>query len=108
MIPMPTRIFGYAAAALGLALAVNAIIVAYVGVYDIAYTRALIVYASVASVLLGCPLAAAVPKERTLLLVFAWLADIVAVAAFTVAIWYFVSAADELSTMLVSYDNTDI
>lgn len=108
MIALPTRIFGYVAAALGLALAINAIIVAYVGVYDIAYTRALIVYASVVSVLLGCPLAAAVPEGRKFLLMLAWLADIAAVAAFTIAIWYFVSAADELSTMLVSYGDTDI
>lgn len=93
---------------IGFAIAANAVLIAYIGTFDIAYTRALIVYASVVAVLLARPLAAQVPAERPLLRSAAWLVDFGALSALTGSMWFFLRSADDLINMLVTYDTLDI
>ncbi|MEX0729828.1 MAG: TRAP transporter fused permease subunit [Aquisalimonadaceae bacterium] len=108
MKPSPLLLASWSAGAIGFALAVYAVVVAYVGIFDIAYTRALVVYTSIIAVLLSHPLAAAIAEDRKLLRCAAWGADLAAIAAITIAIWFFLKSADNLATMLVSYGTLDI
>lgn len=104
----PARLAYFAAGTISFALAINAIVVAYIGIFDIAYTRALIVYASIVAVLLSHPLAASLPPNRKHLRAAAWCIDVAALSAISAAIWFFLKSADNLTTMLISYGTLDI
>lgn len=98
----------YGSLVIGLALAVHTIYAAFEGLFDITYTRGLIVWASVVACLLAEPLSRSLVDRSTGAKVLCDLVDLLLIAAMTVSIWYFLSAAENLNTMLVSYDTTDV
>ena len=105
----PGKLAGHVSLVLGFLIAVHAVHAAWAGLYDITYTRALIVYAAVLSGLLAQPLAARLPSRAP-----AWAAplahgvDATMAVVLTVAIWVFLDAAENLNNMLFSYGTPEI